>query len=141
MWTATWALNTLVEKGKTTDWMVHKLGQSVSAFTDATHGMTLSAVSLPYYRRILPYGMPKFRRYAETVWDVRPEGKTDKEIALEGLSSMEGWMKEMELVFHLKDLGVTEEMLEGIAEGSTILRGGYKVLTYGEVLDILRESM
>ena len=26
MWTATWALNTLVAKGKSTDWMVHKLG-------------------------------------------------------------------------------------------------------------------
>ena len=25
MWTATWALNTLVSKGKTTDWMVHML--------------------------------------------------------------------------------------------------------------------
>ena len=29
MWTATWALNTLVAKGKTTDWMVHMLGQAV----------------------------------------------------------------------------------------------------------------
>lgn len=43
MWTATWALNTLVSKGKTTDWMVHMIGQSVGAYTDATHGMTLSA--------------------------------------------------------------------------------------------------
>ncbi len=52
MWTATWALNTLIAKGKSTDWMVHMLGQSVGAYTDATHGMTLSAVSLPYYRYI-----------------------------------------------------------------------------------------
>ena len=29
MWTATWALNTLVAKGKATDWMVHMLGQAV----------------------------------------------------------------------------------------------------------------
>ena len=27
MWTATWALNTLLDKGKTTDWMVHMIGQ------------------------------------------------------------------------------------------------------------------
>ena len=141
MWTATWALNTLVEKGKTTDWMVHKLGQSVSAFTDATHGMTLSAVSLAYYRRMLPCGLPRFRRFAETVWEVRPEGKTDEQIALEGLAALEAWMREMDLVFHLSELGVTEEMLEGIAEGSTILRGGYRVLTREEVMDILRESM
>ena len=52
------------------------IGQSVGAYTDATHGMTLSAVSLPYYRLILPCGLPKFRRYAVNVWDVRPEGKT-----------------------------------------------------------------
>ena len=44
MWTATWALNTLVAKGKSTDWMVHMLGQSVGAYTNATHGMTLAAV-------------------------------------------------------------------------------------------------
>ena len=48
MWTATWALNTLVAKGKSTDWMVHMLGQAVGGYTNAAHGMTLSAVSLPY---------------------------------------------------------------------------------------------
>ena len=57
MWTATWALNTLISRGKSTDWMVHMIGQSVGAYTDATHGMTLSAVSLPYYRYIMPYGV------------------------------------------------------------------------------------
>ena len=62
MWTATWALNTLVAKGKSTDWMVHMLGQAVGAYTNATHGMTLAAVSLPYYRYIMPYGLPKFKR-------------------------------------------------------------------------------
>lgn len=31
MWTATWALNTLVSRGKSTDWMVHMLGQAVGA--------------------------------------------------------------------------------------------------------------
>ena len=31
MWTATWALNTLIAKGKTTDRMVHMLGQAVGA--------------------------------------------------------------------------------------------------------------
>ena len=70
MWTATWALNTLIAKGKSTDWMVHMLGQSAGAYTDATHGMTLSAVSLPYYRHIMPYGLAKFCRFAVNVWGV-----------------------------------------------------------------------
>ena len=52
------------------------LGQSVGACTDATHGMTLAAVSLPYYRHIMPYGLAKFVRFAKNVWDVDVTGKT-----------------------------------------------------------------
>lgn len=87
MWTATWALNTLIAQGKSTDWMVHMLGQAVGAHTDATHGMTLAAVSLPYYRLIMPYGLQKFRRFAVNVWDVDAAGKTDEAIAGEGLDA------------------------------------------------------
>lgn len=141
MWIATWALNTLVACGKSTDWMVHMLGQSVGAYTDATHGMTLAAVSIPYYKYIMPYGLAKFKRYAVNVWNVSPDGKTDEEIALEGLSNMEGWMKEIGLVMNIRDLGVTDDMIDGIAKGSFIMDGGYKVLNHDEIVMILKESM
>lgn len=139
MWTATWALNTLVAKGKSTDWMVHMLGQSVGACTDATHGMTLAAVSLPYYKNIMPYGIAKFVRFARNVWDVDSTGKTDEEIALEGLAAMENWMKELGLVMNITDLGATKEMLPDLVKGTRILSGGYKVLDAGEVEKILLE--
>ena len=141
MWAATWALNTLVSRGKSTDWMVHMIGQSVGAYTNATHGMTLAAVSLPYYRYILPYGVQKFKRFAINVWDVDPEGKTDEQIAGEGLNAMEAWMKELGLVMNISELGATEDMLEGIADGTIILPGGYKVLEHDEVVRILKESL
>ena len=141
MWIATWALNTLVACGKSTDWMVHMLGQSVGAYTDATHGMTLAAVSIPYYKFIMPYGLAKFKRYAVNVWKVSPDGKTDEEIALEGLSRMESWMKEIGLVMNIRDLGVTDDMIDGIAKGSFIMDGGYKVLNHDEIVMILKESM
>lgn len=141
MWTATWALNTLVAKAKSTDWMVHMLGQAVGAHTDATHGMTLSAVSLPYYRYIMPYGLAKFKRFAVNVWDVDADGKTDEQTALEGLAAMEGWMKELGLAMNLTELGVTEDMVEGIADSTLVLDGGYKVLEREEIVKILRESL
>lgn len=141
MWTATWALNTLVSRGKSTDWMVHMIGQSVGAYTNATHGMTLAAVSLPYYRHILPYGLQKFKRFAVNVWNVNPAGKTDEQVAEEGLAAMEQWMREMGLVMRISKLGATEDMLEGIADGTIILPGGYKVLEHSEIVDILKESM
>ena len=141
MWTATWALNTLISRGKSTDWMVHMIGQSVGAYTNATHGMTLAAVSLPYYRYIMPYGLAKFKRFAVNVWDVDPAGKSDEQIAEEGLKAMENWMKELGLVMNISELGVTEEMLDGIADGTLIMEGGYKVLDRDEVKEILKESM
>lgn len=137
MWTATWALNTLVAKGKSTDWMVHMLGQSVGACTDATHGMTLAAVSLPYYKNIMPYGIAKFVRFARNVWNVDSTGKTDEEVALEGLAAMENWMKELGLVMNITDLGATKEMLPDLVKGTRILSGGYKVLDAGEIEKIL----
>lgn len=141
MWIATWALNTLIAKGKATDWMVHMIGQSVGAYTDATHGMTLAAVSMAYYHHIMEAGLPKFKRYAINVWNVNPEGKTDLEIANAGLDAMEAWMNEIGLVMNLTDLGVKEDMLEGIAGGTFINQGGYKVLTHDEIVEILKESM
>ena len=141
MWAVTWALNTLVSRGKSTDWMVHMIGQSVGVYTNATHGMTLAAVSLPYYRYILPYGVQKFKRFAVNVWDIDPAGKTDEQTAREGLDATEAWMNELGLVMNISDLGATEEMLEGIADGTIILPGGYKVLEHDEIVEILKESM
>lgn len=141
MWAATWALNTLVAKGKSTDWMVHMLGQSVGACTDATHGMTLAAVSLPYYRHILPYGLPKFVRFAVNVWGVDAADKTEEEIALEGLAAMESWMRELGLTMNLTELGVTEVMLPDLVKGTIILTGGYKPPEQAEILEIFKESM
>ena len=141
MWSATWALNTLISRGKTTDWMVHMLGQAAGAYTDATHGMTLSAVSLPYYRTILPYGLPKFKRFATEVWKVPTEERSDEEIARAGLEAMENWMRQLGVAMKLSEIGATEDMIEGIADATIILDGGYKVLTRDEVVQILKESL
>lgn len=88
MWDATWALNTLIGKGKCEDWMVHMIAQAVGAYTDATHGMTLSAVSLAYYKTQIDAGLAKFVRFARNVWDICAEGKTDRAVAEEGLNAM-----------------------------------------------------
>ena len=141
MWIATWALNTLVAKGKSTDWMVHMIGQSIGAYTDATHGMTLAAVSLPYYKHILPYGLQKFKRYAVNVWGINPDDKSDTETALQGLDAMENYMRSLGLTMNITEFGVTEDMLDGIADGSFIMEGGYKILRHDEIVEILKESM
>lgn len=141
MWSATWALNTLIGEGKPQDWMVHMIGQAIGAYTDATHGMTLSGVSVAYYRHIMRYGLKRFVRFAEVVWGVLPEGKTDEQIASEGIEALESWIKEIGAASDISSLGVTPDMLDGIADSTIILTGGYKTLDHAEIVDILRNSL
>ena len=141
MWTATWALNTLVGCGKTQDWEVHMIGQAVGAVTDATHGMTLSAVALPYYRLIMPYGLERFARFAANVWDIDAAGKTSEELAIAGLDAMEAWMREIGCVMSIRELGADESSLSAIADATLTMTGGYRTLTRVEILDVLRKSL
>lgn len=141
MWTATWALNTLIAKGKAQDWMVHMLGQAIGAYTDETHGMTLSAVSIPYYKSIMTYGLSKFKRFAINVWNINESNKTDYEIAIEGINAMENWMKEIGLVMNISDLGVNKDMINAIADATFILDGGYKHMTKEDIIEVLTESL
>ena len=117
------------------------LGQAVGAYTNATHGMTFAAVSLPYYRHIMPFGLQKFKRFAINVWGVSAEGKSDETVAEEGLTAMQDWMKELGLAMNISELGAKEEMVEGIAGATLILKGGYKELDHDEIVKILKESL
>ena len=53
-----------------------------------------------------------------------PQVKPMRAVAAEWLNRMEAWMKEIGLVMNIQELGVTEDMLEGIANGSFIMEGG-----------------
>lgn len=139
-WACTWALNTLLSRGKSTDWEVHMIGQAIGAVTDATHGMTLSAVALAYYRHIMPYGLPKFRRFATEVFGVDATHKTDEQVAAEGLDAMEAWMQELGVAMTVGEVGLTEDMFDDVVQGTFLLAGGYKTLTADEVRQILEQS-
>lgn len=141
MWTATWALNTLLKCGKGGDWEVHQIGHAIGLVTDATHGMTLASVSLPYYRHVMRDGLHQFVRFAVNVWGVRTEGKSDEQVATEGLGCLEAWMREIGVVMHSSELGVTEQNLQQVADAVLILPVGYRTLTREEVMEILKESM
>lgn len=137
MWNATLALNTITGLSKTQDWQVHMIEHQLGAYTDCAHGMGLAAVSLPYYRLVYKFGIEKFVRFAIQVWGISCEGKTQDQIALEGIDALEDFTKECGIVTSLKELGATKEMLPKIAESTTIIGKGYKKLTSEEILNIL----
>lgn len=62
-------------------------------------------------------------------------------LAAAGLSALESWMKEIGLVMNLQELGVTEDMIEGIAVATILLTGGYKTMIRADVVTVLKASL
>ena len=42
---------------------------------------------------------------------------------------------------NITDLGASEDMIEGIANSTLILNGGYKSLNHEEIVQILKQSL
>jgi len=141
MWTSTWALNTLLRKGKVQDWMPHKIAQAIGAITNATHGSCLSAFSYNYYKFLSKYAKDKLIRFAINVWNINPVKLTKTQIINKGLDKLLSWMKQLKVVLHLKELGVNKSNLDKIVDTVTITNTGYKLLTKKEIKNILLKSM
>lgn len=139
MWCATVGLNTLTGLSKTQDWEVHMIEHQLGAYTDCAHGVGLSAVSVPYYRYVSPYGLDKFVRFAQRVWNVDTENMTKEQAASAGIEKLSEFIRELGISFTLRELGADEKMLRDIAD-STVLGGGYKQLTADEIWNILKAA-
>jgi len=133
MWTATWALNTLIKCGKSEDWMVHMIGHSLGAWTHAPHGYCLAACSMAYYRRAMEKGRAKFERFAKNVWGVNS--------AEEGLEALKNWMLELGIPTTITEIGATPEMIDGIVSTTVIFPAGYLDLKPEDIKAILMESL
>ena len=141
MWTATWALNTLIRCGKSEDWMVHMIGHSLGAWTHAPHGYCLAACSMAYYRRAMEQGLPKFARFAHAVWDIPAQGKSERELAEAGLEALKSWMLELGIPTTITEIGATAEMIDDIVSTTVIYPAGYLDLTKEDIKQILKESL
>ncbi|WP_288839538.1 hypothetical protein [uncultured Bacteroides sp.] len=51
------------------------------------------------------------------------------------------WMNTIGVATEITSLGVTEDMLEGIADATFIMNGGFKTLVREDVLSVLHESL
>ena len=85
--------------------------------------------------------MKKFCRLAENVWGVSSDGKTEKDIAVEGLLRMEEWMRDLGLAMNITACGADASQLEGMADACPINESGYVVLTREDVIEVLRQSL
>lgn len=142
MWDATMAENRIIKLGKRTDFQCHQIEHQLGAYTDCNHGAALAVLHPVYYRHIYKNGVKKFKRFAESVWEIKADGKSDEELARAGIEALADFICEIGLPTTLWELGVDKNAdLKGIADSCVIVSGGYKKMTHEEIYNILQEAM
>lgn len=140
MWESTMAENRIIKLGKKCDFECHQMEHQLGAFTDCVHGEGLAVLHPVYYRHIYKDGLKKFVRFAERVWGISPEGKSDEEIASEGVEALASFIRELGLPTTLRELGLTDKSaLQTIADSCNLSPGAYRKMSHEEILEIFNE--
>lgn len=139
MWDATMAENRLIKMGKQCDFECHNMEHQLGAYTNCNHGCGLAVLHPVYYRHIFQDGLPKFVKFAQNVWGIPRESKTDAELALAGIDALAAFIREIGLPTTLKELGAGKDQLRPIADSCGISQGSYKKMTHEEIYKIFCE--
>ncbi|MDE5985545.1 MAG: iron-containing alcohol dehydrogenase [Eubacterium sp.] len=140
MWDATMAENRIIKLGKQTDFECHQMEHQLGAYTNCNHGEGLAVLHPIYYRHIYKYGLTKFKQFAIHIWNIDPTGKSDDEIALEGIEALADFIKEIGMPSKFREIGIdTDTDLKAIAYSCNIVPTAYKKMTHEEIFEIFKE--
>jgi len=140
MWLSTMAENRIIKLGKKCDFECHQMEHQISAYTNCSHGCGLAVLHPVYYRHICQAGAKKFTRFAENVWKIPRNGRTDEEMAEAGVEALANFIREIGLPTTLREVGVEKkEDLKEIADSCYLVDGSYKKMTHEEILEIFLE--
>jgi butanol dehydrogenase len=141
MWTSSLALNGLLGYGRITDWATHAIEHAVSAAYDIAHGAGLAILTPCWMEYILSEEtVDKFVEYAQNVW--QEKGKNDLVVAKKGIEKTREFFINLGMRKTLRDVGVQENKLEGMAEKTVLYGeiGKFKKLGKHDVLAILKNA-
>lgn len=140
MWGGTVAHNDILGVGRRGDWSSHRVEHELSALYDIAHGAGLAIVFPAWMKHVYKYDIPRFKQFAERVFGVSSDGRSDEEVAVEGISRLEGFFNEIGLPTTISKAGLPVDQLDTMAQkcaqGSSEV-GNYAKLTFDTVLRIL----
>ena len=79
VWSATMALNGLIQKGVPSDWATHMIGHELTALYEIDHARTLAIIGPNLYRVMFETKKEKLAQYGQRVWNI--QGNSTEEIA------------------------------------------------------------
>ncbi len=78
MWSATMALNGLIQKGVPSDWATHMIGHELTALYDIDHARTLAIIAPNLYKVMFETKKEKLAQYGERIFNIQGESIDEK---------------------------------------------------------------
>lgn len=122
MWCSSLSHNDLTSCGRGKDFSVHKFGHALSARYDVAHGASLSAVWGSWARFQYDAAPDRFARFAEQVLEISSEGKSQMEVALQGIEKTEEYFHNLGMPVSLTELGIhpSDEDIHALSMDATM---------------------
>ncbi|OES46486.1 iron-containing alcohol dehydrogenase [Domibacillus iocasae] len=143
MFAGTIGLNGMLQMGYRGDWATHNIEHAVSAVYDIPHGGGLAILFPNWMKHNLNTKPERFKQLAVRVFDVNPEGKSDKETGLEGIEALQNFWTSIEAPARLADYNIDDSRIEEMAD-KTLFNGpfgNFAKLDREDVIAILRASL
>lgn len=143
LYSGTLALNGMLQMGYRGDWASHNIEHAVSAVYDIPHAGGLAILFPNWMKHNLEVNEGRFKQMAVRVFDVEPEGKTDKEVGLEGIERLRVFWTSIGAPSRLADYDITDEKIDVMADKAMINGefGNFKSLRKDDVVEILAASL
>lgn len=144
LYSGTMALNGMLNMGYAGDWATHNLEHAVSAVHDIPHGGGLAILFPHWMEHTLDTDVARFKQLAVRVFDIDAEGKSDKEVALEGIQALRDFWNSIGAPSRLADYDINEDSVEEMADKTVIARpqfGNFKSLTRDDAVSIYQASL
>ncbi|WP_062233299.1 iron-containing alcohol dehydrogenase [Fictibacillus sp. FJAT-27399] len=143
LYNGTMALNGTIAMGVQGDWATHNLEHAVSAVYDIPHAGGLAILFPNLLRHVIDQGPERLKQLAVRVFNVDTEGKSDREVALEGIDKLSAFWTSLGAPNRLADYDIDDSKLDLIADKAMANGefGNFKKLNKEDVLEILRMSL
>ena len=139
MWAGMLAHNNSVGIGREQDWASHQIGHEISAKYDTAHGASLAVVFPAWMKYVFRHDVKRFVQFATRVWGVCPQGKTDEQIALEGIETMQAFFVSLGMPATLQAAGGRAEDIPALAANVVNGKTGHFVeLLPPQIEEVLR---
>ncbi|MBP1948966.1 alcohol dehydrogenase YqhD (iron-dependent ADH family) [Virgibacillus litoralis] len=145
MLSGTLALNGMLNMGYRGDWATHNLEHAVSAVHDIPHGGGLSIIFPNWMKHVLDdTNTNRFKQLAVRVFNVEAEGKSDRDVALEGINKLREFWNDIGAPATLAEYDIDENTVEEMADKTVIARpeyGNFKKLSRQDSVEIFKASL